>query len=54
MDPNKKIKQNDWYMERGPPIMIDAEFECINIPKDDTHQKPLFTNKPKAVGKNYI
>ena len=32
MQPNQKIKFNDWYMKIDPPIWIAADFECMNIP----------------------
>ena len=33
--PNQKIKFNDWYMKRDPPIWIAADFECMNLPVND-------------------
>ena len=31
MQPNQKIKFNDWYMRIDPPMWIAADFECMNI-----------------------
>ena len=28
MHPNQKIKLNDWYLEKDPPLWIAADFEC--------------------------
>ena len=32
MQPNRKIKLNDWYMKIDPSMWIAADFECMNIP----------------------
>ena len=29
---NQKIKTNDWYMKKDPPMWIAADFECMNFP----------------------
>ena len=31
MQPNQKIKYNDWYMKIDPPMWIAADFECLNF-----------------------
>ena len=66
MQPNQKIKFNDWYMTIDPPMWIAADFECMNLPinnnndnnNDDNvnvidHDK-LFINKPVAIGYNKV
>ena len=60
MQPNQKIKFNDWYMKIDPPMCIAADFECMNIPindnnndddnNDDDVTDKLFINKPFAIG----
>ena len=35
MQPNQKIKFNDWYMKIDPPMWIAADFECMNTPVID-------------------
>ena len=35
MQPNQKIKFNDWYMKIDPSMWIAADFECMNIPVID-------------------
>ena len=49
MNPNKKIKFNDWYMKLDPPMWIDADFECMNNPVDDPHQNIVYkqTNRSR-------
>ena len=37
MNPNKKIKYNDWYKKTDSTIWIDADFEVINLSVDDPH-----------------
>ena len=31
MQPDQKIKFNDWYMKIDPPMWIAADFECMNL-----------------------
>ena len=54
MQPNQRIKFNDWYMKIDPPMWIAADFECMNIPiknNDNDHvTDKLFINKPVAIG----
>ena len=70
MQPNQKIKFNDWYMKIEPPMWIAADFECMNIPiidnnnnNDDENNNDnvnvndhdkLFLNKPIAIGYNIV
>ena len=58
MQPNQKIKFNDWYMKIDPPMWIAADFECMNIPindnNDDNVTDKLFINKPFAIGYNIV
>ena len=68
MQPNQKIKFNDWYMKIDPPMWISADFECINIPINDNNNNnvndnendnngvtdKLFINKPLAIGYNIV
>ena len=70
MNPNQKIKFNDWYMKIDPPMWIAADFECMNIPindnnntndnhnnndhDDDNVTDKLFVNKPVAIGYNIV
>ena len=37
MQPNQKIKFNDWYMKKDPPMWIAADFECMYIPINDNN-----------------
>ena len=70
MQPNQKIKFNDWYMKIDPPMWIAADFECMNIPINDNNNNndddndndhdnnsvtdKLFINKPVAIGYNIV
>ena len=61
MDPNQKIKYNDWYMKTDPPMWIAADFECMNIPINDNNNDDnngvtdkLFINNPLAIGYNIV
>ena len=58
MNPNQKIKFNDWYMKIDPPIWIAADFECMNIPIKyndiDNVTDMLFVNKPVAIGYSIV
>ena len=62
MQPNQKIKFNDWYMKIDPPMWIAADFECMNIPINDNNNDnvnngvtdKLFVNKPVAIGYNIV
>ena len=58
MQPNRKIKFNDWYMKIDPPIWKAADFECMNIPitnnDNDNVTDKLFVNKPIAIGYNIV
>ena len=68
MQPNQKIKYNDWYMKIDPPMWIAPDFECMNIPiinnsnnddnvNDHDHNgvtDKLFVNKPIAIGYNIV
>ena len=66
MNPNQKIKFNDWYMKIDPPMWTAADFECMNIPinnnnnnndddnNDDNVTDKLFVNKPVAIGYNIV
>ena len=59
MQPNQKIKLNDWYMKIDPPMWIAADFECMNLPindnnnDDDNVADKLFINKPVAIWLQY-
>ena len=56
MQPNQKIKFNNWYMKTVAPMWMAADFECMNIPindnvnDDDQVTDELFVNKPVAIG----
>ena len=68
MQPNQKIKFNDWYVKIDPPMWIAADFECMNIPINDNNNDnvnvndhdnnsvsdKLFVNKPVAIGYNIV
>ena len=66
MQPNQKIKINDWYMKIDPPMWIAADFECMNIPNNNNNNDnvndhnnngvtdKLFVNKPIAIGYNIV
>ena len=64
MQPHQKIKFSDWYMKIDPPMWIAADFECMNLPINDTNndndhdnnsvKDKLFINKPVAVGYNIV
>ena len=68
MQPNQKIKVNDWYMKIDPPMWIAADFECMNIPINNNNNNDdnvydhnnngvtdkLFINKPVAIGYNIV
>ena len=58
MQPNQKIKFNDWYMKIDPPMWIAADFECMNFPTNDNINNgdtdKLFINKPVAIGYNIV
>ena len=53
MHPNQKINMSHWYMKTGPPTCINADFECMNIPKDNDNQidanEKLFLHKTIAI-----
>ena len=44
MQPNQKIKFNDWYMKIDPPMWIAADFECMNIPINNKNNKNVDDN----------
>ena len=58
MHSNQKIKFNDWYMKKDPPMWIAADFECMKIPINDKDNNgvtdKLFVNKPVAIGYNIV
>ena len=62
MQPNQKIKFNDWYMKKDPPMWIAADFECTNLPINDDNNDDdnngvtdkLFINEPVAIGYNIV
>ena len=68
MQPNQKIKFNDWYMKIDPPMWIAADFESMNIPINDNNNDnnnnndnvnngvtdKLFINEPVAIGYNIV
>ena len=58
MNPNQKIKFNDWYMKIDPPMWIAADFECMKTPINDNDNDnvtdKLFINKPVAIGYNIV
>ena len=65
MQPNQKIKFNDWYMKIDPPVWIAADFEWMNLPINDNNNNiddddnnsvtdELFVNKPVAIGYNIV
>ena len=58
MNPNQKIKFNDWYIKIDPPMWMAADFECMNIPLNDNDNNnvrdKLFVNKPVAIGYNIV
>ena len=37
MQPNQKIKYNDWYLKTDPPMWIAADFECMKLPINDNN-----------------
>ena len=37
MQPNQKIKFNDWFTKIDPPKWIAANFECMNLPMNDNN-----------------
>ena len=32
MHPDRKIKFIEWYLKIDPPMLIAANFECMNVP----------------------
>ena len=36
MNPNKKIKFNDWHKKKDPSIWKNADSECTNKPVGDS------------------
>ena len=70
MQPNQKIKFNDWYMKIDPPKWIAVDFECMNIPINNNNNNndnvnvidhnnngvtvKMFVNKPVAIGYNIV
>ena len=58
MQPNQKIKFNDWYVKIDPPTWIAADFECMNLPINNNDNERvtdmLFINKPVAKGYNKV
>ena len=60
MQPNQKIKFNDWFMKIDPPMWIAADFECMNLlindnnNDDDNVTDKLFINEPLAIGYNIV
>ena len=70
MQPNQKIKFNDWYMKIVPPMWIAADFESMNIPINNNKNNDdnvnvidhnnngvtdkLFIDKPVAIGYNIV
>ena len=54
MQPNQKIKFNDWYRKIDPPVWIAADFECMNIPNIDNDNDKLFVNIPVAISYNIV
>ena len=70
MQPDQKIKFNDWYMKIDPPMWIAADFECMNIPIDNNNNNnnddnnndhdnnsvtdKLFIDQPVAIGYNIV
>ena len=64
MQPDQKIKFNDWFLKIDPPMWIAADFECMNIPINDNDNNNdhdnnsvtdrLFINKPVAIGYNIV
>ena len=56
MQPNQKIKFNDWYMKKDPPMWIAAVFECMNTPinYNDNGTDKLFVSKPVAIDYNIV
>ena len=64
MQPDQKIRFNDWYMKIDPPMWMAADFECMNIPinvnnNNNDHDNvnvtdKLFINKPVAIGYNIV
>ena len=58
MQPNQKIKLNDWYMKIDRPMWIAAYFECMNLPinnnDNDNVTDKMFINTPIAIGYNIV
>ena len=66
MQPNQKIKFNEWYMKIDPPMWIAADFECMNFSINDNYNNndydhdnnsvtdKLFVNKPAAIVYNIL
>ena len=39
MSPDTEMKFTGWWMKIDPPMWIDADFECSNVPVDDPPQR---------------
>ena len=53
MQPDQKIKFNDWYLKINPPMLMAADFECMNVPveiNNNNFKDKLFVNKLVAIG----
>ena len=57
LNPNQKMKFNDYSTKRDPPIWIAADFECMNIivqSNNDNSMDKLFVSKAVAVAYNIV
>ena len=52
LQPNQKIKFNDWYMKIDPPMWIAADFECMNMPINDNNNNNVDDNNNDNVNIN--
>ena len=54
MNPNKNKKFHDWDIKTGPTILINADFDSMNIPKDDPQRQTMYINKPIGLDYNTV
>ena len=47
---NENLKFIVSFTKSDPPMQIDDDFECLNIPVDDQHRRTLYINKQIGVG----
>ena len=54
MDPHKKNKKTDCLFKTDLTLWIDADVQCMNVPKHYRNQINLIVGKPKGVRYNIV